>query len=64
MGRFVDMPESVIVEDRAEAAILGEQGIVRQGPIAEQVQVERLVGLLFAVALDFDGDGLARLARG
>jgi hypothetical protein len=29
-----------------------------------QVEAERLVGLLLAVALDFDGDGLRRLAGG
>jgi hypothetical protein len=50
-----------VVQDRAEAAVLGEQRIAT---VAEEVQVERLVGLLLAVALDFDGDGLRRLAGG
>ena len=52
---------SIVVQDRAEAAVLGEQ---RVAAVAEQVPVERLVGLLLAVALDFDGDGLGRLAGG
>jgi hypothetical protein len=52
---------SIVVQDRAEAAVLGGQCIAA---VAEQVQVERLVGLLLAVALDFDGDGLRRLAGG
>src|SRR5438034_8996711 len=49
----------IVVEDRAEAAILGEQRIAA---VAEQVQVERLVGLLLVVALDFNRDRLRRLA--
>ena len=49
---------SIVVQDRAEAAVLGEERIAA---VAEQVEVERLVGLL-AVALDFDGDGLRCLA--
>ena len=52
---------SIVVQDRADAAVLGEQRIAA---VAEQVQVERLVGLPFAVALDFDRDGLRRLAGG
>jgi hypothetical protein len=52
---------SIVVQDRAEAAVLGEQRIAAA---AEQVEVERLVGLLLAVALDFDGDCLRRLAGG
>jgi hypothetical protein len=47
---------SIIVQNRANAAALGEQ---RVAAVAEQVEVERLVGLLLAVALDLDGDGLA-----
>jgi len=50
---------SIVVEDRADATILGEQRIAA---VAEQVQVERFIGLLLAVAFDFDGDGLRRLA--
>src|SRR5262249_23256908 len=50
---------SIVVQDRAEAAVLGEDRIAA---VAEQVEVERLVGLLLSVALDFDGDGLGRLA--
>src|SRR5205809_1971558 len=50
--------ESVVIQDRADAAILGEQRIIA---VAEQVQVERLVGLLLAVAVDGDGDRLRRL---
>src|SRR5262245_26182262 len=49
---------SVVVEDRAGATILGEQ---RVAAAAEQVQVEVLVGLLFAVAVDGDRDRLRRL---
>src|SRR5262249_46245537 len=52
---------SIVVEDRAEAAILREPRIAA---VAEQVQVERLVGLLLAVAVDDDGDRLFRLAGG
>src|SRR5262249_38220737 len=52
---------SIVVEDRAGAAVLGEQRVASE---PEQVEVERLVGLLLAVALDFDGDGLRRLAGG
>ena len=52
---------SVVVQDRADTAVLGEQ---RVAAVAEQVEVERLVSLLLAVVLDFDGDGLGRLAGG
>ena len=52
---------SIVVQDCAEAAVLGELCIATE---FEQVEVERLVGLLLAVALDFDGDGLRRLAGG
>src|SRR5262249_40643250 len=52
---------SVVVEDRADAAQLGEQ---RVAAVAELVQAERLVGLPLAVAPDSDGDGLARLIQG
>jgi hypothetical protein len=52
---------SIVVQDRADATILGEQRIAA---IAEQVQVEGLVGLLLAVAFDFNRDGLRRLAGG
>jgi hypothetical protein len=51
---------SIVVEERAEAALLGEQRIA----VVEQVQVERLVGLLLVVAFDFDGDRLRRLGGG
>src|SRR5262245_43882433 len=54
-------PPSIVVEDRAEAALPGEQRVAAE---PEQVQEERLVRLLLAVALDFDGDGLGRLAGG
>ena len=50
---------SIVVEDRAEAAGFGEQRIAA---VAEQVQVERLVRLYLAVAVDLDGDCLRRLA--
>src|SRR5262249_34215290 len=52
---------SVVVQDRADAAVLGEQGVAAE---SEQVEVERLVALPLAVALDFDGSGLRRLAGG
>src|SRR5262245_41771664 len=50
---------SVVVEDRAGAAALGEQRVAAE---PGQVQVERLVGLPLAVALHLDGDGLRGLA--
>ena len=53
--------QSIVVQDRAEATTLGEQRIAAA---RELVEVERLIGLLLAVALDFDGDRLHRLARG
>src|SRR6266540_5461292 len=53
-GRFVGQSRlGVVVQDRADATILGEQRIAA---VAEQVQVERLVGLLLAVAVDDDGE--------
>src|SRR5262249_45211046 len=52
---------SVVVQNRANAAALGEQ---RVAAVAEQVEVEVLVGLLLAVAVDRDGDGLRRLPSG
>src|SRR5262245_30261779 len=52
---------SIVVQDRAEAAVPGEQGIAAE---AEQVEGERLVGLPLAVALDLDRDRLRRLAGG
>src|SRR5262249_38689499 len=50
---------SIIVDDRADTALLGEP---RVAAVAGQVQVEVLVGLLLAVALDVDRDGLGGLA--
>src|SRR3954464_14482510 len=50
---------SVIVQDRADPARVGEQ---RVAAVAEQLQEEVLVRLLLAVALDLDGYGLGRLA--
>src|SRR2546425_1154833 len=52
---------SIVVQDRAEAAVLGEQRIAA---VADEVEVECLVGLSLAVALDFDGNRLRRLAGG
>src|SRR5262249_20100637 len=52
---------SIVVQDRADAAVPGEQ---RVAAVAEQVEVERLVGLPLVVALDLDGDRLGRLAGG
>src|SRR5262245_42019823 len=54
-------PVSIVVEDGAEATVLREQGVAA---VAEQVEVERLVALPLAVALDLDRDGLRRLAGG
>jgi hypothetical protein len=59
-GRWLLSP-SIVAQDRADAAVLREQRIAA---ITEQVQVERLISLLLAVALDFDRDGLRRLAGG
>jgi hypothetical protein len=50
---------SIVVQDRAKAAVLGELCIAAE---AEQVEVEGLASLLLAVALDFNRDGLRRLA--
>src|SRR5262245_9166759 len=52
---------SIVVQDRADAAALGEQRIAA---VAEQVNEERLIRFSLAVALDLDGDGLCRLAGG
>src|SRR5438309_658421 len=52
---------SIVVQDRADATIPGEQRI---GAVAEEVEVERLVGLLLAVPVDGDRDRLRRLAGG
>jgi len=52
---------SVVVQDRADATVLGER---RTAAEIEQVEVKRLAGLPLAVALDFDRDGLRRLAGG
>src|SRR4051794_5467096 len=52
---------SIVIEDRAGAAAPGEQGVAA---VAEQVQVERFIRLLLAVAVDNNGDGLGRLAGG
>jgi hypothetical protein len=49
----------IVVQDRADAPALGEQ---RVAAVAEQVEVERLIGRLLVVALELDGDGLRRLA--
>ncbi len=61
LDRFSGGGLLIIVHDRAEAPILGEQ---RVAAIAEQVQVERLVALSLAVTLDLDCDRFRRLARG
>jgi hypothetical protein len=50
---------SIVVQDPADATAPGEQRIAA---VAEQVEVERLVGLLLVVTLDLDGDRLRRLA--
>src|SRR5438105_15092187 len=50
---------SIVIQDRTGAAILGEERIAA---VAEQVKVERLVGLLLAVTVDDDRDGPRRLA--
>jgi hypothetical protein len=47
-------PRTVIVQDRGDPALVGEQRIAA---VAEQVHVERLVRVILAVVLDFDGDG-------
>src|SRR5947209_14519009 len=60
-GRVFSVARSIVVQDRAEATILGKPRIAA---VAKQVQIEDLVGLLLAVALDFDGDRLRRLAGG
>src|SRR5262245_25198798 len=52
---------SIIIQDRAEAAVLGEQRVAAE---AEQVEVERLIGLFLAVAVDDNRDRLGRLAGG
>ena len=57
----IHVTRSIVVQDRAQAAVLCEQRVAAE---PKQVEVERLVGLLLAVALDLDGDGLRRLAGG
>src|SRR5437773_5032004 len=52
---------SIVVQDRAEAATLGEQ---RVAAVTEQVQVERLLRFLLRVAVYHDGDSLGGLAGG
>ena len=49
----------ILIQYRADVALLSEQRIAA---VAEQIQVERLVGLPLAVAFDLDGDGFGRLA--
>ena len=49
---------SIVVQDRADAAALGEQRIAA---VVEQVGVEGLAGLLLGVAFSSDGDGPRRL---
>ena len=51
----------IVVQNRAGAGVLGEQRVAAE---AEQIEVKRLVGLLLVIALDFDRDGLRRLAGG
>src|SRR5436309_1805320 len=60
-GRFSASERSVIIQNRAEAAVLGEQRIAA---VAEQVDVEGLVRSRQAIAVDRYGDGLAGLAGG
>src|SRR5262245_61364783 len=57
--RLLCRSQIIVIQDRAEPARVGEQ---RVAAVAEQIEVERLVGLLLAVALDLDG--LGRLAGG
>src|SRR5262245_30279864 len=60
-GRLSRTARSVVGQDRADAAALGEERIAA---VAEQVEVEVLVGLLLAVPLHLDRDRLRRLAWG
>src|SRR5262245_30107249 len=50
---------SIVVEDGAEAALLGEQGIAAEIGL---VEIERLIGLLLAVARGINRDRLRRLS--
>ena len=52
---------SIVVQNRPRPPAVEEHGVRRQ---VAQIDEELLVGLLLAVALDFDGDGLRRLAGG
>src|SRR5262245_6224149 len=52
---------SVVVQDRADPARVGEQRVTT---VAEQVEVEVLVSLRLVVAFDLDRDGLGGLAGG
>src|SRR5262249_2658605 len=58
-GRFSKAANLVVVPNRADASTLREQRIAA---IAEQVEVECLVGLSLAIAFDFNRNGLCRLA--
>src|SRR2546422_194778 len=49
----------VVVDDRAQALVVGDGGVGRVG----EVDGEGLVGLELRVAVDQDGDGLGGLAR-
>ena len=60
-GHLLHCRRSIVVKDRANAAVLRIQRIAAE---PEQVQVERLVGLPLAVTLDLDRDCLRRLAGG
>ena len=61
-SRDRDSPfDSIVVQDRADATLLGEERIAA---VAEQIQVKRFMGLPLAIALDFDGNRLRRLAGG
>src|SRR5205814_5258844 len=51
---------SIVVQDRADPAALGEQ---RVAAVAEQIEVEGLCGLLRGVSVALNRDCLRRLAR-
>ena len=52
---------SIVIENRSDAAVLGEQRVAAQ---PEQVEVERLVRLPLVVALDHNRDRYRGLAGG
>jgi hypothetical protein len=65
VGRLPSVPEmrggSAVIQYRADATAFVEH---RVAAVAGQIEVERLVRFLLAIAVDKDGDRIRRLAEG